>query len=251
MLVPERRRLVLEHVRRHGSAHVGELAANLEVSAWTVRRDLDELEHAGHVIRTHGGAIARGQGRSDDADVAPVSEPKRHIAARAAELLADDETVMLLGGSTTQALVPHLRDRRMTVVTNGLDIAAAFASAPDVTLVMLGGYLHRDQNTLIGPMTEAAMAGLHVDVMVAGAWGVDAEAGVTGAKIIQAGQHRRMLTHAGRLMVLADADKLGRRGPTLLAGIDDVHMLITDSRAEPEVLTRLRAGGPEVVVATS
>ena len=56
MLVRERRQRLLEEVRARGSAEVDDLAAALNVSASTIRRDLDELDSQGHLRRTRGGA---------------------------------------------------------------------------------------------------------------------------------------------------------------------------------------------------
>ncbi len=249
MLVPDRRRAVLDHVRRHGSAQVEQLAQTLGVSAWTVRRDLAELESQGQLRRTHGGAFLD---RATPVVAPPPSgddDAKARIGRLAAERLVDGSTVLVLPGSTTGAMLPHLRTRRLTVVTNGVEIAYELRHAPDVSLVVLGGLLHREQMTLLGPLTEGAMGDLHVDLIVAGAYGVDPQTGVTGAKIIAAGAHHGMLRHTDALMVLADATKLGRRGPTLLAATDRVDTLITDRAAAPEVVDELRRRGPEVILA--
>jgi DeoR/GlpR family transcriptional regulator of sugar metabolism len=250
VLAADRRRRVLDEVRRHGSAEVDHLARELGVSQWTVRRDLTELESQGLLRRTRGGAFV-GSGPSALAvePGAGDTAAKRRIGARAAQLLHDDSTIMVLSGSTTAALLPHLQHRRLTLVTNGLEIAYELRHAPDISLVMVGGYLHREQMTLLGPMTELAMADMHVDLIVAGAYGVHPEIGVTGAKIIQAGYHQSMLRHTDGVMVLADASKLGRRGPTVLAPLEAVNTLVTDADAPPEIVERLRERGPDVVVA--
>ena len=248
MLIPDRRRRVMEHVRRHGSATIDELAALLDVSGSTIRRDMALLEREGVLERTHGGAVvtARGDerpavGRPDGAD-----EVKTRIGRRAAELVPDGSTIMVLAGSTTSAMVAPLYDRALTVVTNGLEIAHGLRHAPNISLVVLGGYLHRDQMTLLGPMMETAMSALHVDVMLAGAWGVDAGTGVTGTKIIQAGNHEAMLRHTDRLVVLADATKLGRRGPTLLASMEHLDTLVTDAAAGANEVDKIASKGVRV-----
>lgn len=251
MLIPDRRRRILDEVRRQGSASVEQLADALGVSGSTVRRDLAELQRQGVLARAHGGAVVAGEAP----DAAPTGRPggpptagavKARIGTRAAELVEEDSTIMMLAGSTTAAMVPALYRRRLTVVTNGLDIAHALRHAPNVALMVLGGYLHREQMTMLGPMTEAAMSALHVDVMFGGAWGIDAETGVTGHKIIQAGDHQHVLRHADRLVILADAGKVGRRGPTLLAGIDRVHTLVTDRDAPRSAVAAIAARGVTV-----
>ncbi len=249
MLAPDRRRRVTEELRRRGSATVEQLAAALAVSPSTVRRDLAILEGDGVLSRAHGGAVLR---RADhpappgaDHDTDGV---KQRIARAAAGRIVDAMTVMILSGSTTAQMLPHLAGRTITVVTNGLDVGHTLAAYPDITLVMLGGVLHRDQMTLLGPMSEQSMADLHVDVLFAGAWGIHPDIGVTGAKIIQAGYHHGMLRHADALVVLADATKFGRSGATLLAGIEDVAEFVTDDGAPPEVLAALRDSGASVTV---
>lgn len=247
MLIPDRRRRVLAEVRRHGSASIDELSAALGVSASTIRRDMTELEQSGLLRRTHGGAVVLSAGAEELAAPTTAHEPdstaKARIGRRAAALIDDGATVMVVSGSTTAAMVPALFDRRLTVVTNGLEIAHALRHAPQVSVVVLGGYLHREQMSLLGPMTLGAMAAVHVDVMIAGAWGVHPDTGVTGSKISQAGDHEPMLRHTDRLVVVADATKIGRRGPTMFAELDQVHTLITDQGAEPGLLARIAEAG--------
>ena len=244
MLIPDRRRRVLEHVRRHGSATVDDLAELLDVSGSTIRRDMARLERDGVLVRTHGGAVVSTSAARSERPAEPsgTDEAKERIGRRAAELVADGSTIMVLAGSTTSAMIPALYDRDLTVVTNGLDIAHGLRHAPNISLVVLGGYLHREQMTLLGPMSSAAMSSLHVDAMLAGAWGVDADTGVTGTKIIQAGNHEVMLRHTEKLIVLADATKLGRRGPTLLAGMEQLDTLVTDAAGSAEIDRILNCG---------
>ena len=150
---------------------------------------------------------------------------------------------MILPGSTTAAMLPFLAAKTITVVTNGLDVGHTVAAYPDISLVMLGGVLHREQRSLLGPMTEQNMADLHVDVMFAGAYGIHPDNGVTGSKVIAAGYHHTMLQHTDSLIVLADASKLGRSGPTKLAAVDQVSTFITDSDAPAATVAELRERG--------
>ena len=248
MLAAQRRRRLAELLRSRGPERVRELAEELGVSSSTVRRDLAELAARGLVVRMHGGAgSAQGEGPGGfEAD--PAAPAKRQIARAAAALVPDGATVMLLAGSTTAAMVPFLAERRdLTVVTNGLDLAHALAHLSEhVGVAVVGGLVHRDQMTMIGPMSDQNIRALHVDLMFGGAWGVDAEVGVTGPKVIQAARRREMLRHADALVVLADARKLGRRGPALMAEPDQIDRVLTDPAADERVVQRLRAAGLRV-----
>ncbi|WP_375503517.1 DeoR/GlpR family DNA-binding transcription regulator [uncultured Jatrophihabitans sp.] len=267
MLVPDRHRALLDVLRRSGSAQVEHLAHSVGVSASTVRRDLAVLESEGLLRRARGGAyvapaaaaVAPVAPAAAVAAVAPSTlssilpssgghEVKARLGRRAAEFVEDGMTVLILGGSSTEAMLPYLTGRTLSVVTNGLDVATALAPHPQITLVLLGGVLHRQQMTLLGPMTAQNMADLHVDVLFAGAYGIHPDIGVTGVKVTQAGYHHSMLRHTESLVVLATGEKFGRQGPTLLARTEQVNTFITDDTAPQDVLDAVRAQGPAVIV---
>src|SRR4051812_26133217 len=90
MLVETRRRRLLDLVSRQGFATLDELIRSLGVSESTVRRDLEALDLAGAVKRTHGGAVYSGELRSmpalEDRTEAAAAE-KKAIGRAAAELI--------------------------------------------------------------------------------------------------------------------------------------------------------------------
>ncbi|MGO4426859.1 DeoR family transcriptional regulator, partial [Streptomyces sp. MCAF7] len=99
----ERRREILDAARRAGSVDVGKLAADLGVSKETVRRDLGVLEDHGLVRRTHGGAypVESAGFETTLAFRTTMHVPeKSRIAAAAADLLGDAETVFIDEGFT-------------------------------------------------------------------------------------------------------------------------------------------------------
>ena len=93
-----------------------------------------------------------------------------------------------------------------------------------------------------------AGSGFHIDVLFAGAYGVQPDVGVTGSKVSQAGAQHNMLRHADALVVMADAAKFGRQGSTVLAGIDQVHTFVTDEDVPAADLAALRDRGANVTV---
>ena len=64
MLPENRRRRLLELITSQGYATLDELVRGLDVSESTIRRDLEALDLAGSIKRTHGGAIYSGEVRS-------------------------------------------------------------------------------------------------------------------------------------------------------------------------------------------
>lgn len=251
MLSLERQRRLLQHLRQHGSGNVLELASTLGVSASTVRRDLNDMNERGLLTRVHGGASVL------DTDVEPVlssrtsehSEQKRRIGAAAAARVPDGATVLITGGTTTEAMLPYLGERDgLTVLTNGLNIAYHLSRYPNVSVVVLGGVLRHDEMSLLGPIAEQVLGEFHVDLAFSSAFGIHADDGMSASNVNEAGTDRRMLASATSLVLLADSSKFGRRGPVRVASVEQISCLVTDSAAPEDDLERLRRHGVEVVI---
>ena len=245
----ERQRRLLAHLRVYGSGNVVELADALGVSASTVRRDLKEMDDRGLLTRVHGGAS------SLDGLVEPVLSSrltthladKRRIGQAAAELIPDGATILLTGGTTTEAMLPFLGGRRMTVLTNGLNIAYHLSRYPEISVVVLGGLLRHDEMSLLGPLAERALAEFHLDAVFSSAFGLDPLTGLSGANVTEGDTDRRML-QAGPLTVVADSSKFGRHGPIRLVGVDAINRVVTDPAAPTEAVSALRGQGVDVVI---
>lgn len=251
MLSLERQRRLLQHLRQHGSGNVLELADALGISASTVRRDLRDMGERGLLTRVHGGASVL------DADLEPVlssretehSQEKRRIGQAAAQFVAPGSTVLITGGTTTEAMLPFLAGiESLTVLTNGLNIAYRLSRYPEVTVVVLGGLLRHEEMSLLGPIAEHVLAEFHVDMALTSAFGIDVRAGMSGANVTEAGTDRRMLQAAETLVVLADSSKFGRRGPVRLASVDQINRLVSDAAAPPEAVEALRRQGVDVTI---
>jgi DeoR/GlpR family transcriptional regulator of sugar metabolism len=208
------------------------------------------MNQRGLLTRVHGGASVL------EADVEPVlssrtaehSDEKRRIGAAAAARVHDGATVLVTGGTTTEAMLPHLGERTgLTVVTNGLNIAYHLARYPEISVVVLGGVLRHEEMSLLGPIAEQVLGEFHVDLAFSSAFGISAEYGMSASNVNEAGTDRRMLASAGSLVVLADASKFGRRGPVRVAAVEQISCLITDEAAPPEELTALRRRGVDVI----
>ena len=90
--------IILSLLTEEQKIDVSALAKKLQVSQVTIRKDLDELERHGIVIREHG--FARLCSAENIAyRIAYHYEEKRRIAVRAAELVSDGETLMIENGS--------------------------------------------------------------------------------------------------------------------------------------------------------
>ncbi len=243
----ERLQSILERLSDDGSVAVSELTTTLDASAATIRRDLELLEEQKLLSRTHGGAV--GNGTLYELPVRyrggqHVSE-KRRIAHAAASHVGDARTVALSGGTTTTEVARRLRDRELTVVTNAVNIASELVVAPTIRLVLTGGVARPQTYELIGPLADATLAAVNLDLLFLGVDGAAAN-GMTTHDEIEAQTDRRMVERAGKVIVVCDSSKIGRAALAMICGAVEVDLLITDTGAPALEVAALRAAGIEV-----
>ncbi|AWW43230.1 DeoR/GlpR family DNA-binding transcription regulator [Streptomyces cadmiisoli] len=271
MSKPERWSRLLELLAAEGRLDVEDAATALEVSPATIRRDLDELAEQQMLVRTRGGAIAHGV-----AYELPLrykssrhASEKHRIAAAVAELIGEGDVVGLNGGTTTTEVARALALRAgagggdgsagggrrqssdpagptLTVVTNALNIAGELAVRPQIKIVVTGGVARSQTYELVGPLTAGVMNEVVLDVAVLGVDGVDPHLGVMTHQEDEAGISRLFVERAGRVIVVTDSSKMGRRAFARICGLDRVDVLVTDSGLSSEMAARLTEAGIKV-----
>jgi len=254
LLVEERRRRILELLDAQERVTVEELVGRYGVSAVTIRGDLDALSEVGALIRSHGGALKRGEA-PEDVPIT-VKETLHHaekvrIGHAAAQTIREGETIMLDSGTTTAELARQIRFlklKSLNVITNALNIAMEIASLPHVRLIMIGGILRQMSYSLSGPPAEQALRGLHADRLFLAVDGLDPEIGLMTPDVLEAQLNAVMIQVSREVVVVADSSKFQRRSLSVIAKLDAVHRIITDSGAGADVLAALRARNVDVLV---
>jgi DeoR/GlpR family transcriptional regulator of sugar metabolism len=247
----DRRGRLLDLIRVRGFAALDELVRELGVSESTVRRDLDALEEQGAAKRTHGGVLyAGGMPRLAEFDERQPAHwaAKRAIAATAAEIIADGETVLLDGGTTTYEVARLLVGRSLQVVTNSLPVANLFASESRSDLVLLGGYVSPRTGVCLGPYANELLGRLHVTTTVLSAAGI-AEEGLFNAHLLLAETEQAMLRAAGRVIVVADSSKFGRKSLTLVAALSEIDVVVSDDGLGDDWRTKITAASTDLLIA--
>jgi DeoR/GlpR family transcriptional regulator of sugar metabolism len=249
----QRHQAVCDAVQATGRIRVADLASRMQVSEMTIRRDLEELEGRGALTRVHGGAVSN-VSRSFEPGFAVRSmqriDAKRQIGQAAASLLRDGETVIIDAGTTTLHVARSLpRDIRIRVLALSLFIADELADMPNVTLMIPGGHVRRQERSFVGPATTAMLEQLTFDTTFVTVGGIDVDAGFTEYEFDDAETKKAALKSARRKVVVADSSKLGAVSFVRLCRTSDIDILITDDGAPAEILDLLRASGVDVIVA--
>lgn len=227
------------------------LCRELGASESSVRRDLVRLEEAREIKRVHGGALAvqpRGHLLDYNWQRARRTDEKHRIGLRAAQLLSDDQTVILDGGSTVASVAEHLADRSLRVITNSLAIVRLLHDAPRIEVTLTGGYLFPRLEIVLGPLCEHMLAAVAADVLVMGIGGATA-AGFSNNNTLVVGSEQKMIDVARKVIIVADSSKFGRPAMTPLAPLDVADVVVTDTNLDPGHRQMLEQAGIEVVLA--
>jgi DeoR/GlpR family transcriptional regulator of sugar metabolism len=245
-----RREGIVERLRREGRVEVRALAAEFDTSEVTVRRDLDVLGDNGVLRRVRGGAtslLMRGAELPFAMRAIEAGDAKERIARTVAGLVRDGEAVVVDSGTTGLAVARVLAARRVTVMPLSLPAAAALSVSPTVTLLLPGGTARFGEGSLVGPMTEANLAGLRFDTAILTCCGLSASSGVTAHDLQDAAVKRAAIAAASRTVLAADGTKFARTALAVVCPAARVDVLVTDTAAPEAAVAKLREADVEVL----
>lgn len=244
------------YVAESGQVTVVDLASHFGVSIDTVRRDLDQLDREGIVVRTHGGAVSAmsvpGRDRGLDVRLQMQTAEKEKIAGIAADLIEDGSVVMLNAGTTTLAVARALRNHRnLTIATNNLRIPAEISPNVFRDLFIFGGAVRTITQATTGPVTLAASShsadvDIRCDYALIAVGAVDAS-GYSTSNLGDATMMSEMIQRADRTAILADSTKLDRRLFAQVASLDKADYLITDAPPSAALADALAEAGVTIL----
>ncbi len=253
MYAEERQSRIIELVRAVGRVEVTGLAAELDVTPETVRRDLTTLERRGLLRRVHGGAIPierLGFEPGIDARRTVMTAEKERIAKAALELVPEEGSILLDAGTTTARLADALpADRELTVITNALDIVVNLARRPTLTVLALGGRVRGRTLAAVDVWALDALRDTFIDVASMATNGISVERGLTTPDPTEAAVKRAMIAASRRAILLADHTKVGNDHLIRFADLGDIDTFVTDEGLHAELAGDLEAAGLRVVLA--
>lgn len=248
-LVADRHRRILELARQTGSVAVEALAAQLGVTPQTIRKDLNDLAARAMLSRVHGGAVVTsGVGNLDHATRAAVAaDAKAAIGAAAAKLVPDGASLFVNVGTTTEAVARALvTHRELLVITNNINVVDILAARDGVEVIATGGRVRASDRAIVGALAIDFIRGFRVDYAVIGASAIDADGTLLDFDVEEVRVSQTIIAHARKVILVADASKIGRAAPVRIAGVDAIDYLVTD-RIDPALAAACRDARVEVI----
>lgn len=246
-LTAERRDAIADLVAQQGSARVAALAERFDVSTATIRRDLETLEEEGALQRVHGGAVAR---EEDASEGASETAERSRIGQTVVDMIEDGETIFLGPGQLPLEVAQCLDDSsRITVVTNGLDVAHWVAANTSHTLIVTGGQVEGRDLGLTGQLTRTGLANLRADRVILELGGVSAVEGLTHDSLPQAEIARELLGTGSEIIALVPAERIGRVAAVQVAPVTEADIIVTARDAPDPYLWDLSETGVRIILA--
>lgn len=243
VLTEQRRLMICSLVVERGAVSSDELVRYFGVTHMTIYRDLKALESRGLLRAVRGGAV-----RVDTASEPvytskrPVNQDqKERIARYAATHFVDEGDVLTLeAGTTVAAMIKHLAGRKLTVLTNGLEVVNEAATLmPEISVLCSGGILREVSHTFVGPHAEEFFKTVQTKTFFLGATGLAWPEGISDPNVFEIQVKKAMAERAERVVLLIDSSKFGRRSLYPSIALSQVSALVTDAAAPKELLEQL------------
>lgn len=251
MLGLERQQEILALLREVHSVTVEELCKKFYASGATIRRDLGRLEKSGLIRRTYGGAVLLEGNAVESPYLLRESEnleAKLGMAAAAAQLIKNGDTLFLDSSSTVMQLCRHLSGfDGITVITNGIKTAMLLAENANTTVYIAGGQLRKNSRSVIGVAAKEFFAPYYADIAFLSCHGLDPGYGLTEAHEEESQIKRLLIQKARRTVLLCDSTKVGQRFFSRTCGLESISALVTDREPEPLLRQALEQHGIKTI----
>ncbi|MBQ6602124.1 MAG: DeoR/GlpR transcriptional regulator [Eubacterium sp.] len=232
MLAVTRKNAIKDLLAEQKSVSITDLAARLNVTRETIRRDLKEMEEKGELIRTHGGAYIL-DGVKNDLDVGTrqvlMIPEKETIAEKCDKLIQPGDYILLDGSTTCWFIAKKIAARSVTVLTNSLEIANILSASETVKLHLTGGEYSPSNKTFTGVSAVSFLESHFVDKAFISCRSADLEAGITDTNDTSAAFRKAALSHASESFLVLDHTKLDKVSFAKISDLDAVTGCVLDT----------------------
>lgn len=254
----ERRQSILRLLREQPGIKVTQMADVLDVSAGTIRNDLNALERQQKVKRVLGGAVLieraladypGSDGQAVQSERSADAGAKQRIGRWAAETVEEGDAIFMDASTTVQHMIPYLEQfQSLTIVTTGLDTARMLSHHPSHVVILIGGRVGSSGRAVTGEMGLEILQNLHIRSAYISGVGFSPALGVMERNVEEARLKRAILAQIRQIVALIDSSKLDKVGSAPVTAVPRLSRLYTDSDITPDCLASLRAAKVNLVV---
>lgn len=253
MFIEERQQQIADIISKDGKITIAQITAQYGISEESARRDLRILDQKGLCKRTHGGAIKMGQISKRppvdrNFDNMPVFENYREISRAAVEMIHENDTIYLTGGSfgyLISTLLP--RDIKFTVVVNSVDIANRLRTFENAEIYVAGGKM-RPSGSIVDSLANEFVSRMHFDACFITGAGLTAEFGLSNGTDETAAFQRTVIRNSRKRCLLIPSAKVGVNSFIKVCEAESFDIIITDWDCSEEQISAIEEKGIKVTV---
>jgi DeoR family transcriptional regulator, glycerol-3-phosphate regulon repressor len=241
MTIPRRHSEIVKLAHSLGRVTVDDLARRFEVSAQTIRKDLNELCERRALSRVHGGAVVASsvENLAYAARRFVATSEKRAIGAAAAALIPNGCSLFINIGTTTEEVARALASHEgLLVITNNLNVAMQLYPHPHIEVIVAGGSVRRADGAVIGQESNNLIQQFKVDYAVVGASAIDEDGALLDFDYREVQAAQAIIANARHVILVADSTKFRRTAPVRIGHISQVQTFVTD-RGLPNGLRKI------------
>lgn len=249
MLKEERFQYILERLSKDQKVLLGDLSEELEVSDYTIRRDLKELADQGLLKTVRGGAVPHSPIPHHFSErLTYGKEFKQIIAQKALPLLKKGQVVLFDGGTSTLAIAGILPEElNITVITNSFPIASVLENHPNIEVLFAGGRLYKSAFTTVGHETVRFFQNIRADLCFLGICSIHPELGVTTINYEESEVKRSMVEASRQVVAVSMKERINTAEPYFICPSDDIDLIITDASPDESNLRSFKASGLNIL----
>jgi len=221
----QRQALICQILQENGRVVCADLAARLQVSEHTIRRDLHELSREGVCKKVYGGAVLSLPEAGDYSERKDKNRAtKLRIAQQCARLVKPGGTIFIDTGTTNLAMAEALpAELALTVVTNSPEIAA-----------VLGGQVQRASGGCVGAAAVAQVQGMLFDQGFIGGCAMAPESGLTGFDYADCEFKKAVIKQCSEIIIGLTSDKIPAVARFVVAASSDIDVLVVEENISRE-----------------
>lgn len=251
--VRRRHERIMKLVREKGFVTIEALSREFGVTPQTIRRDIGTLTATGLIHRYHGGAVPVSSTENvaySDRKVICLKE-KQRIAKMVADHIPEHASLFINLGTTTEEVARALCDhKRLTVITNNLNVASILGGGDKrFEVIITGGLLRHRDSGIIGEAAIDFIKQFKVDYGIIGISGIDEDGTMLDFDYREVKAARAIIENSRNVFLVADNTKFGRNAMVRLGHINEIDEFFTDRKPRKGMKEILSAADVKLHVA--
>ena len=249
----DRRKQIQLYLDINGRMTYAELCEKFpSVSSMTLRRDIEQLEKRGSVLRVKNGAVSLTEiNKYTEGGIVNRANlqifEKQSIAEKAITLIGEGQTVFIDGGSTTLFFARELPDKNYRIITNGLNVAQELSVKANPTIMLVGGDFSKVNLATCGRKAESFLSSAEIDVAVMATTAYSYKDGFSCAVREEAELKSYVISRAKKRIMLLDSSKVGKTFSYTFAKLENIDILVTDDAFPAELRQEFKRHGVRLI----